>query len=160
VRRARLVLAACTALVALGAPAGAWGAPAPDDGGARSGGARALPVVPSHGGSSEALPDESSGLPVTPVVPQPPPVLPAPDGVPTAAQASGSQAETTLDESDIVVPLAENDDTAPSETRAAAAQAAVTDDGSGSLPFTGLALVSLVVAGLGLLLAGLTLRRS
>jgi hypothetical protein len=156
VKTARLFLAACAGVSAFGLVP-AVSAAEEMDGGARSGGAKALPVVPSHGGASEALPDESAGLGGAPIVPQPPPVVPAPDGAPIAAEAAGTDTETAP-EDEVVVPLDEDEGSTTVESDPSTAQGV--QDESGSLPFTGLALVSLVVAGLGLLLAGLTLRRS
>jgi hypothetical protein len=150
VHAARLVLAACAVLLVPSVSAAAE-----LDGGARSGGAKALPVMPSNGGSSEALPDESAQLGGAPVVSQPPPALPPADGAPIAAEAAGADTETAP-EPEVVVPLEEEENDTPVEPAASPARA---DPGeSGSLPFTGAELAGLAAAGIGLLAAGLLIR--
>ena len=127
---ARLTLIASAVLAALGLVAAAWALAAPGgpDSDRGSGGARALPVVPSAGGGSEPAPDTApeQGAPVPPAIAVPPPV-PAP---PTGSQ--DTQAETIPDE-ELLVPL-EDDDSTPPPTGGAPAQEG-SDSSGGAFSF-------------------------
>ena len=106
---ARLALIASTVLAGLGLVAAAWALAAPGSAGTGSGGARAIPVVPSSGGGSEPAPDDASqqGIPVPPASEVPPPLAPPP----AAPQDAPTE---TLPEEDLAVPLEDEDSEPPS----------------------------------------------
>ena len=138
-KTARPLLAASVALLALGLVAAAWAAPAPD-GGAGSGGAPALPVVPSSGGGSEPAPDDSylpGGIPGE--LPQTTPAVPPVAGVPGAP---GDGTETLSGPPPLIVPL-DDADTLPGEEPAIDSSGG----GFGFLASTGSEIVELVTGG-------------
>jgi hypothetical protein len=144
-KTARMLLAASAALLALGLVASAWAAPGPD-GGSESGGARALPVVPSGGGGSEPGPDLSAQLGSTDgELPQTTPVMPPLEGVPGALPDDTG----TLPGQDVIVPL----ETAPGEENPPLIDSS--GGGFGFLAGTGSEIVSLITAGVEALTGGM-----
>jgi hypothetical protein len=116
---------------------GAAAGTAPTSPGYKGGGA----LAPSLGGTATTPTPNNTTIPTTPNLP-PPTEVPKPDVSPPAEAARAASAPSARAEA----------------TGAQAAAPTAAQPASGGLPFTGLALVAVVGAGLCLLLAGLALR--
>jgi hypothetical protein len=156
VKTARIVLIASAVLIALSLVAAAWAAPGGDGGAAGdgSGGARALPVVPSAGGGSEPAPDNPGALGGVPdrTAEQPPVTTPLDD--------SGSlQTDTETDpDEEIVLGLDDQDQGLATEAPTEAEQGDTSGGGFSFLASTGFEIASLVTVGVGMLVTGVLLR--
>ena len=146
-KTARLLLIASAALLALGLVAGAWAAPA-TDGGGESGGAPALPVLPSSGGGSEPAPEgpdqlggASGELPQA--IPPMPPIVGVPGATPEGAE--------TVPKVQPIVPLYDDDGIPDGELDPPVGTSS--GGGFGFLASTGSGIVSLVNAGVAMVRA-------
>ena len=128
----RVTLLASALLGTLALAAAALAAPSPD-GGATSGGAQVIPVVPSEGGGSEPL--EGSAVPG--IVVPPPVAVPPVQEAPAAPQTPDG----------LVLPLQGlSVDPSPESSDPPAEQGASSGGGFSFLATTGLEIVSVVIA--------------
>jgi hypothetical protein len=151
-KTAHLLLTASAALIALVLVASAWAAPGAD-GGSESGGARALPVLPSSGGGSEPAPDVSGQLGgASGELPQTPPVMPPLMGAPgVPPEGAGTSPDT-----DLVAPLG---DVGAGTSPGGESPQPLGDSSGGGFGFlatTGSEIVSLITAGIAMVAASIS----